>query len=30
MHTKSAKTSAITFLITVPLKLSNAKEDSNR
>jgi hypothetical protein len=29
MHTKSAKSSAITFLITIPLKLANAKEDSN-
>jgi len=27
-HTKRARNTAITFLITIPLKLSNAKEDS--
>jgi hypothetical protein len=28
-HTKSARSTAITFLITIPLELSNTKEDSN-
>jgi hypothetical protein len=29
MHTDSARTTAISFLITIPLELSDAKVDSN-
>jgi len=29
MHTNSARSSAINFLITIPLKLANTKENSN-